>query len=425
LICTRKIQTKRPATLLLFLLVASVGVVAQSENAPKNAPTDARIDELRRKGYEALFNLDYDPARQTFKELARSSPRDPLGPQMLAWTIWLEILNNSRLRQGAIYSSQAFEAHSEDKPDPRVTQEFRDLVRQATQLIRNQLQSNPHDPQALYTLGAVETIRAGFALTVEGRSLASLRDGSRAVDKHREVIKLAPKFHDAELTIGMYDYLVGSLSLPARLVASLSGPRGSKKRGILRLERVAKEGQWERDNAKLLLVTFYKREKRFGDSLVTSRELQQKYPRNYLFKLETADTVTTQAVAERQAKRIDAALALEKEALSTFDLLVREYSAVGARIQRLDLVHFRYGEALLLLGQPERAAQQFLAATTAPGAHARLVTRAHLRAAQSLDLAGKRREALAGYRLVMTRANTGDSHDQARRGLEEPYKKTN
>lgn len=409
--------------LLFLLLCTSVDTVAQSENPPGAAPSETRVESLRAKGSEALFNLDYASARQIFRGLARSSPRDPLGPQMLAWTLWLEILNNSRLRQGAIYSSQSFEAQDEDKPEPRVIQEFRDLTRQATHLARNQLQSNPRDAQALYTLGAIETLRAGFALTVEGRSFATLRDGSNAVDKHREVIKLDPKFHDAELTIGMYDYIVGNLPLAARLVVSLSGQRGSKKRGILRLERVAKDGLWERDNAKLLLVTFYKREKRFVESLAVSRELQHKYSRNYLFKLETADTLTWQAVAERQANRIDAANILEKEALSAFDSLVREYSAAGSGAPRLDLIHFRYGEALLLFGQADRAAQQFLAATRAPGADARLVTRGHLRSAQSLDLAGKRNEALAAYRVVTMRPNIGDSHDQARRGLKEPYRK--
>ncbi|HEV2904327.1 MAG TPA: hypothetical protein VGW32_04725, partial [Pyrinomonadaceae bacterium] len=154
-----------------------------------------------------------------------------------------------------------------------------------------------------------------------------------------------------------------------------------------------------------------------------SRELQHKYPRNYLFKLETADTLIWEAAAERQANRIDAANTLEKEALSAFDSLVREYSAASARAARLDLIHFRYGEALLLLGQADRAAQQFLAATSAPGADARLVTRAHLRSAQSLDLAGKRNEALAAYRVVTMRPNTDDSHEQARLGLKEPYRK--
>jgi len=421
----RKMQIKRSTLFLLFFLpFASAYALAQSGESKTSPPANPRLEELRAKGSAALFNLDYDAARQPFKEMARQFPDDPTGPQMLASALWLETLNKSRLRQAAIYSSQSFDANTEDKPDPRIIQEFRDLARQVTQLAKARLQRSPRDPETLYTLGAVETLKASFAITVEGRYLAALRDGSSGVDKHREVIKLDPNFHDAELTIGLFDYIVGNLPLAAKLVASIAGVRGSKKRGIQTLERVAKEGYWERDYARLLLMALYKHEKRFPESLVLSRELQEKYPRNYLFRLETADTLVSQAAVERQANRMAAADSLEKEALSTFDSLLRKRSASDAPARALDLIHFRYGEALLLWGQPERAAQQFLAATTVGGAEAGLVTRAHLRAGQSLDLAGKRNEALTEYRIVVTRPNTHDSLEQARRGLKEPYKQT-
>jgi hypothetical protein len=423
MIALRKMQVKRSTLPLFFLVLLAPGYApAQSENSKTSPSAAPRFEELREKGSEALFNLDYERARQTFKEMVRLFQDDPTGPQMLAWTLWLETLNKSRLQQAAIYSSQSFDANTEDKPDPRVIQEFRDLTRQATQLAKARLQRNPRDPRTLYTMGTVETLRASFAITAEGRYLAALRDGSSGVDRHREVIKLDPNFHDAELTIGLFDYIVGTLPLPAKLVASLAGVRGSKKRGIQTLERVAKEGYWERDYARLLLMGLYKHEKRFPESLVLSRELQDKYPRNYLFRLETADTFVSQAAGERQANRMAAADSLEKEALSAFDSLLRKRSASDAPARALDLIHFRYGEALLLWGQPERAAQQFLAATTVGGAEAGLVTRAHLRAGQSLDLAGKRNEALAEYRIVVTRPNTRDSLEQARRGLKEPYK---
>ena len=128
------------------------------------------MEKLRAKGSEAVLNLDYEDARRTATEMTRLFPADPIGPQMLAWTLWLETLNKARLRQPAIYSSQSFEPNSEDKPDPQVTQEFRDLIRQATQLARARLQKSPRDPQALYSLGAVDVLRAGYELTVEGRA---------------------------------------------------------------------------------------------------------------------------------------------------------------------------------------------------------------------------------------------------------------
>ena len=420
MIALRKMQIGQSA-LLLFLLLFSSAYARAQLGASNTDATETRLEELRAKGSAAIFNLDYETASLVFKEMARLFPDNSIGPQMLAWTLWLETLNRSRLSEAAIYSSQSFDKITEDKPDPGVIRKFHDSTRQATQLARARLQHNPRDPQTLYILGTVETLKASFDITVEGRYMAGLREGSSGVDRQREVIKLDPSFHDAELTIGLFDYIVGNLPPPAKIVASLAGVRGSKKRGIQTLERVAKEGHWERDDAKLLLMALYKHEKRYSESLVLSRELQEKYPRNYLFRLESADTLVTQAASERQANQIAVAATLEKEALSIFDLLLGERSTSRTPAPALALVHFRYGEALLLLGHAQGAARQLLAATT--GAEPELVTRSHLRAAQSLDLAGERNEALAEYRIVLTRENTHDSIDQAQRGLKEPYKK--
>jgi hypothetical protein len=423
-------KTKRAALSLLFLvsLVGPAGAPAQSSRGNSNTAGNTagspaatpRLEDLREKGSEALFNLDYESARQTFNEMVRLFPDDPTGPQMLATTLWLETLNKSRLLQASIYSSALFYTKTEEQPDERVARDFRDLTRQATQLAKARLQRNPRDPQTLYLLGATETLKAAFAATVEKRSIAALRAGSSGVDRHREVLKLDPNFHDAELTIGVFDYVVGILPLPIKLLASIAGARGSKKRGIETLERVAREGHWTRDDARVLLIGLYKREKRFPEALVVSRELQEKYPRNYLFVLETADALISQSLVERLASRTKEAAATQSEALRTFDVLLREHSGPAAPSRALDLIHFRYGEALLLLGQPDRAAEEFLATVNSvePG----LVTRARLRAAQALDLAGKRNAALTEYRIVLSRPNTYDSLEQARHGLHEPYR---
>ena len=419
-------QTKYSTFLLLFLLsvVGCAGALAQAGDDKKGTgAVSPRLEELQEQGSEALFNLDYDVARQKFKEMTQLYPDDPTGAEMLATTVWLETLNRARRLQAAIYSTQSFYAGTEDKPDPRVVEDFRDLTRRATQLAEARLRRNPRDPQTLYVLGATESLKAAFAATVERRFMAALRSGSDGIDTQRAVIKLDPKFHDAELTIGMYDYIVGTLPLPVRMLANISGIHGSKKRGIQTLERVAKDGQWARDDAKVLLIAIYKKEKRFPEALALSRGLQERYPRNYLFTLETADSLVSQAAIERQTSKTKEAEAMESEAVRTFETMLHERPVAGATPRALDLVHFRYGEALLLMGRAQRAATEFLAATTVRGADAGTVSRAHLRAAQSFDLAGKRNEALAEYRVVLSRPNIYDSYDQARRGQKEPYRK--
>ena len=47
---------------------------------------------------------------------------------------------------------------------------------------------------------------------------------------------------------------------------------------------------------------------------------------------------------------------------------------------------------------------------------------AHLYAARSYDVAGKRDEALAQYKEVLARPNVYDAHDEAKRGLRQAYK---
>lgn len=413
--------------LLLFVLTAilvnSALVFGQEKDArPNQAEWSNQLETLRRSGLEALYNLDYDKAQRDFSEIARLDPTHPAGSQLLAARLWIKTLYESRRLQSSLYSSESFYTNGDDKVDPKIVTEFRNLTREAKRLADSRLKANPRDVEALSFLGTIAGLKASFEEAVERRHFAALRDGSEAVDRHREVLKLDPSYVDAQLTIGLYDYVVGSLPLPAKLLAGITGARGSKKRGLAAIERVAKDGRWSRDDAKSLLILLYTREHRFGDVLSLARELSAKYPRNYLFRLEAADALVAQAAEERKAKNIDAAAQAEAEAFRTFDELLRDRSVRETVSRALDLVHFKYGEVLLTAGQGERAAHEFLAATKVERAEPALVTMSHLYAARAFDLSGKRDDAMSHYRQVLTRPDIYDAHDEAKKGLRVPYK---
>jgi tetratricopeptide (TPR) repeat protein len=409
-----------PVLLTLIALVASnVAFGQEAFRARTSEPSRAAFEDLRKEGFEALYNLDYDGANRRFKELARLFPEHPAGPQFLAAALWAKTLNSSRRLRASLYSSDSFYAKTEDKVDPRTVEQFRELTLNAKRLAEARLKRDPRDVEALYFLGAAEGLRAAFAAAVQRSFKAALGDGSRCVDHHRQVLKLDPNFHDAELTIGLYDYAVGSLPLPVKLLVSLGGVRGSKKRGLETLVRVMNKGQWARDDARSLLLVLYKREKRFDEALAIARELSAKYPRNYFIKLESADALTSLAGVERKENRPEAAATAERQAFNIFDALSRDHASAPA----YDLIHFQYGEALLQAGQWERAAREFLTVPKVNGAEQGFVTMAHLRAAQSLDLLSKRTEALAQYRIVLARPDVYNAHEEAKRGLREPYKR--
>jgi hypothetical protein len=397
--------------------------IALSQTAEKITPADsslARFDELRRKGYDALYNLDYEAARSVFKEMLRLYPDHPAGAQCMAATLWLEELNRARHVQASLYSTESFYS-GDEKPDPRMVEQFRQWTRLARQLAETRLKRNPKDIDALYFLGVTEGLKAVFAAAVERSFMASLNDASNAVDRHKAVLKLDPKFHDAELSLGMYQYVVGSLPLPVKVLARIGGVSGSKRRGLETLERVSREGRWAQGIARLLLIDLYKREKRWNEALALAQELSKEYPRNYLFRLQAADALVARVSSARRSKDASSASANGdiQEALRIFESLLHDRGALNKGAE--DLIHFRYGETLLAFGEPQKAAAEFLAATGKAGAQSNLTNLARLRAAQSLDLAGRRREALAEYRLVL-QAPKFQRSDEAKRGLSQPYR---
>jgi len=276
--------------LSILLLLASLGTVLGQQQA--------QLDTLRAEGYEALYNLDYEGARRRFQKMVEIAPEDPVGAQCLASSLWLQQLNESYQLKSTLYSS----ADSKEKTDRRQTDEFRKWIRQAKTLSEARLKKEPRNVDALYYLGAAEGLEAAYTAQIERKYVAALRAGTNAVDHHREVIKLSPDYHDAELTIGLHNYVVGSLSLALKMIAGTMGVRGSKKRGLETLERVTVEGKWARDLARILLVDLYKREKRYDDAVKIARQLSEKYPRNYLYKLQMADALTSHIATLRKKK---------------------------------------------------------------------------------------------------------------------------
>ena len=269
---------------LAFILLCALRASAQDNQA--------RLDTLRAEGYEALYNLDYEGARARFTKMIDLAPDHPAGAQCYASSLWVQQLNDARKLKSTLYSDNANDTKA--RVDRKQADEFRRWTRQAKQLSEARLRKNPKDIEALYFLGAAQGLEAAFAAGVERKFMPAFRSGTDAVERHRAVLKLEPEFHDAELTIGLMNYVVGSLPLPAKMLAATMGVRGSKKRGLEALERVAKEGKWARDLARMLLIDLYKREKRFADAADVARALAEKYPRNNVFKLQMTDALNRQ-----------------------------------------------------------------------------------------------------------------------------------
>ena len=243
------------------------------------------------QAYELAYNLDHDQAVETLMRALNEDPDIPSAHRGLAALTWLRMLF---LRGQVLVDSQmtaTFNSSGKKQDPPAAMDElFQTHIARAIELSENAVRENPDDPEAHYQLGASLALVASYTATVEGEGLKALRDAKRAYSEHERVLELDPARKDANLTLGLYRYLVSLLPRPVRMMAYLVGFDGGKEEAMRLVEEAAAYPGDSEAEAKFALVLLYNREKEFGHAQRVLRDLKRRYPRNRLVWLESAST---------------------------------------------------------------------------------------------------------------------------------------
>jgi len=381
---------------------APPGGIASRSAVDTPAATET-FEQVRTKGFNALYNLDYRGAWAAFEQLTRIDPTHPAGYLYLANCMWAEKLYRTRRLQATTYTGETFFADTKEVFDKDFDRRLREAVDRTLQVADARLRENPRDTVALYYKGMAHGLLAAYEATITRAFLAALSQSNKAVALHREVLKLDPDYADANLSIGLYNYVVGSLPLPVKVIAALGGVRGSKKRGLALVAKTADEGRTAQDAARLLLITLYKREKRYADAMSYLETFTRQYPANYVARLELADTLVR--------------LGRMEEGIARFGELTKEDAAGPYR----DAIHYQLADVLFSVGRVAEAVPHFRRVLTLPNANADLMTLAQLRLGEAHDVLGQRAEAMQAYRAVLRRPNVFDVHARAQAHLKKPY----
>jgi tetratricopeptide (TPR) repeat protein len=396
-----------------FLVISLLSALAFSLSAVaipcgQNAETPCpEFERLRIDGNHALYNLDYQKARDAFQEMIELEPNNPAGFLYLGNNLWLEILNKSRRLSSSLYSSASFYTQTGDNEnvDQDRERQFNAFIKRAIEVAEARLKINPKDVQALYYKGAAVGVRAAYRVTVKRKFMGAIGDGKESLRIQKKVITLDPNYTDANLSIGFYEYVVDSLPWGWKIGARFVGITGSKKTGIELLQKVVKSGKYASDDARVLLIGIYTREGRFEQAKELIDYLAGKYPRNYLLGIESA------AMLYRMGRVADGARA--------FEVLLKDEHIVSVAT---DVVNYQNGEALIGARDYISAAERYRAVINWPRSDKSLVTLAHLRAGQAFDALGRRADALNEYKLVLqSRIHVYDADDLARKYQRKPY----
>jgi tetratricopeptide (TPR) repeat protein len=366
--------------LVVALLVASTVGLGASGPTP-TVPTAAA---LRAKALELGYNLDHEQALATFKASIAADPDAPAGYRLAAATIWIALL----FEQGVItvedYLGQARADVARTAPRAELAAQFHDYLHRARTLAERQLREHPDDPDAHFQVGAAYGFEASYTATVEGRVLASVGPARRAFAEHGRVLELNPARRDAGLIVGMYRCAVAELSGLPRLFAFLSGFRGDRDLGLRLVGDAARYPSEVQPNALFTLVLLYNRAGRYDDALGVIRQLQARYPRNRLLRLEAGGTAL-------RAKRPAEARGWLEEGLAQLATDPRP-KAPGEDARW----RYTYGAALVALKDVQPAERELRAALAGVGRDW-LRGRIHKELGKLADLAGDRSRARGEY----------------------------
>ncbi len=389
----------------VLLLVASAAYAAQSvDTDPLNRQPAVREAFLK------FYEMDYEDAVPLFEAIQRENPNDPIATAYVLDAVLFRELNRLDLLDTTFYANDGFLSTKHGVvEDPKVRDRIRRLAAEAIDQANAELKTNPNDVNTLFARGWTKSLEAIYSGLVERAFTGGLKEALGARSDCDRVLQLDPKYSDAELIVGVDQYVVGALPFAFKVLVGFVGIRGTKSEGLALLHDDAEHGVLTRVEANTALMLFLRRERRYGEAIQIARTMADQYPHDYLFHLEEANL-------QKDAGDGEAAIATYQRLI---DLARRPGFYPNAH---LELAYFGMGDTLRGRRSYEAAVAAFRAGADQPTTSPELKRRCLLETGKTYDLMHERAMALQQYQAVLE-AGGGDSSqaDQARKYIRSAY----
>lgn len=366
-------------------------------------------DPQVREAYQHYYSLDYAGAVARFEHYHEQHAGDPQATDYLLNALVFEELFHQDLLDTTFYANDGFltgrHATSENaQAKARILGLAEEAVREADW----RLEKNPKDVDALFARAWARSLQCTYVAMMERGYSAGFHLANKAREDAQRALKLDPEYVDAKLIAGVYQYVVGALPLPFKLLIGIVGMTGSKSTGLAMLRDDGERGTVTSVEARTATAMFLRREARYKEAAEVVRGMKRQYPRNFLFWLEEANL------------RKDAG-----EGMGAVDAY-REILAHAAKPgfyteTRLQLAYFGLGDALRGQKHWREAAEAYEHAAGTPGAGPELKVRTMLAAGECRDLLGERGAAVRDYQMAIDAGPHTTRADTARKRIREQY----
>jgi TolA-binding protein len=391
---------------LAFAALSAPVWAAGVDTNPMN--NDAQV----REAYQHFYDLDYPGAVARFDRFHQEHPGDPQATAYLLNAVIFQELYRQDLLDTTFYANDGFlTGHHATDEDPKVRDRIFSLADEAVKEADWRIGKNPNDVDAFFARAWVRSLRCTYVAMVERGFGAGFRLATKARDDAQHALDLDPNYVDAKLIVGVYDYVVGALPWPFKVMIGFAGITGSKATGMAMLDDAANHGAVTRVEARTAIALFLRREAKYQQAIQVVLILKNQYPRDFLFCLEEANL------------RKDAGEGMA--AVEAYRQLITANGAQGYFASaKLELAYFGLGDALRGQRHYGEAAEAYEKAAWTPDVGPELKIRSLLDAGECHDLIGDRLTAVKDYQAAIDAGPDTTRAETARRCLRSPYKGT-
>jgi hypothetical protein len=153
-------------------------------------PSRASLD----RGFQLLYNLDFDRAHEQFTAYQQQHADDPMGPVAI---------EPSRSGKRFFERDSGFRSKPVLKVDPALRQRFDSAVERAEALVRRHLVSDPSERNALLAVTLANGLRADYTALVENRYRVALHYTRDATRYSRQLLIICADCYDAYIATGI------------------------------------------------------------------------------------------------------------------------------------------------------------------------------------------------------------------------------
>ena len=402
----KTVSMRMSACVFALLLTAGMSWASEAHTNPLNREPQVR------EAYEHFYNLDYPGAVERFERIHEAHPGDPQATALLLNAMIFQELYRLDLLDTTFYANDGFlTGRHATEEDPKARDRILGLADEAIHEADARIEHNPNDVDALFARGWVRSLKCAYIAMVERAYGAGFRLATKAKDDEERVLQLDPDYVDAKLVTGVYQYVVGALPWPFKLMIGFTGVTGSKTRGLAMLSDDGNRGVITRIEARTVIALFLRREAKYKEAIEVVRGLKSLYPRDFLFCLEEANL-------RRDDGEGMAAVEAYREIIA--DSARRGYFAQA----QLELAYFGLGDALRGQRHFGEAAQAYEHAAGIKNAGPELKIRTLLAAGECRDMNGERQLAVKDYLAAIDAGPNTSRVDTARKRLHNPYKES-